>query len=117
MILCVSTVHMLDIAVDMYFHWVSLRKLVYAVDKRHMCAYPTEFESAKNNGRHLVKVILFDHNSYYALQLMDRIFQEEVMDVTFLCSTVQCAWKASGIHPYTNKGEYIWNIQYLRLIG
>ena len=78
MIICVSTVHQLNIAVDMYFHWVSLRKLVYAVDKRHKCAYPTDFESAKDNGHPIVKVILFDHNSYYAVQLMDRVFQEEI---------------------------------------
>ena len=84
----------------MYFHWVSLRKLVYAVDKRHKCAYPTDFESAKNNVHPIVKVILFDHNSYYALQVMDRIFQEEIPGCLLMFYCPMCLegfWNMGGL--------------------
>ncbi len=65
-------------AMYLYYHWVSLRQLVYAVDIRHECAYLSEFEPVKNNEHSIMKVFLFDHNNYYGLRLMDSIFREEI---------------------------------------
>ena len=77
MTLYVKTLPELHNAMYLYYHWVSLRQLVYAVYIRHECDDP-EFEPVKNNEHPIFKVILFDHNSYYGLQLMDCIFQEEI---------------------------------------
>ena len=75
--LYVQTLPELHNAMYLYYHWVSLRQLVYAVDIRHECDL-SEFEAVKNNEDSIMKVILFDHNSYYGVKLMDRTFFEEI---------------------------------------
>ena len=62
--LYVQTLPDLHDAMYMYYQWVTLRQLVYAVDIRHNCDDP-EFEAVTNNEHSIMKVILFDNNSYY----------------------------------------------------
>ena len=61
---------------QVYSYWLSLGKEVYAVDDRHVCAYPSQFESVKNNENALMKVILFDQAFYYGLRSIDSIFRD-----------------------------------------
>ena len=75
--LYVQTLPELHDAMYMYYQWVTLRQLVYAVDIRHECDL-SEFEAVKNNEDFIMKVILFDNDSYYALRLMNSIFGEEI---------------------------------------
>ena len=75
--LYVQTLPELHDAMYMYYQWVTLRQLVYAVDIRHKCDDP-EFEPVTNNEHSIMKVILFDNNSYYALRLMNSIYGEEI---------------------------------------
>ena len=60
----------------LYSYWISLGKQVYAVDIRHECAYPSQFEPVKNNENALMKVILFDQAFYYGLRSIDTIFRD-----------------------------------------
>ena len=75
--LYVQTLPELHDAMYMYYQWVTLRQLVYAVDIRHNCDDP-EFEPVTNNEHSIMKVILFDNNSYYALRLMNSLYGEEI---------------------------------------
>ena len=75
--LYVQTLPELHDAMYMYYQWVTLRQLVYAVDIRHNCD-DSEFEAVTNNEHSIMKVILFDNNSYYALRLMNSIYGEEI---------------------------------------
>ena len=65
-------------AMHLYSYWISLGKQVYAVDIRHECAYPSQFEPVKNNENALMKVILFDQDFYYGLRSIDTIFRDAI---------------------------------------
>ena len=78
MSLYVATLLDLHDAMYRYYHWVSERQHVHAVDIRHKCAYRSEFQLVRMNQHSIMKVILFDHNSYYGVKLMDRTFFEEI---------------------------------------
>ena len=74
--LCITTVAELQLALKTYHEWVLTDKCVYAVDKSHFCSKPLEFDVVKQNNHQVLKVIQFDHLSYYAIKRMDRIVRE-----------------------------------------
>ena len=77
-ILCVTTVDELQLALKTYHEWVMRDKCVYAVDKSHYCSKPLEYDVVKKNKHQVLKLILFDHLSYYAIKKMDRVVREEI---------------------------------------
>ena len=74
--LYITTVADLQLAFKTYHQWCLKDKCVYAVDISHLCSKPLEFDVVKQNKHQVLKLIQFNHLSYYAIQRMDRIVRE-----------------------------------------
>ena len=67
-ILSVTTVDELKLTLKKYHEWVMRGKCVYAMDISHNCTKPMEYDVVRNNKHQVLKEILFDHNTYYAIK-------------------------------------------------
>ena len=74
--LYITTIADLQLAFKTYHQWCLKDKRVYAVDISHLCSKPLEFDVVKQNKHQILKLIQFNHLSYYAIQRMDRIVSE-----------------------------------------
>ena len=85
--LYIQTISDLEMALKTHYRWSLNNKRVFAVDINHSCSQPLEFEVVKLNQHHVLRLILFNFMSYYAVKKMDKIVNEFAPDskILFRC--------------------------------
>ena len=77
----------LKTAITKHRMWSASGKKVYAVDITHECPHPLEFSVIIKNQQPVLRVMIFNYLSYYAVKKLDRIINEMEPEkkVLFLC--------------------------------
>ena len=86
----IQTVTDLEIAISKHHRWSLTGKKVYAVDITHECAQPLEFEVVKMNQHPVLRLMLFNYMSYYAVKKLDKVVNETVPEAKILFRCPLC---------------------------
>ena len=83
----IQTVSDLKTAITKHHMWSLSGKKVYAVDTTHECAHPLEFSVVKKNQHPVLRLMIFNYLSYYAVKKLDQVINEMEPEakVLFLC--------------------------------
>ena len=103
----------LDIAISKHHRWSLTGKKVYAVDITHECAQPLEFEVVKMNQHAVLRLMLFNYLSYYAVKKLDQVVNEMVPEakILFRCPLCHEGYGSLWYPIYRGKTNiYIYNL-------
>ena len=88
--LYIQTISDLEMAIKTHYRWTLTGKIVYAVDINHECSQPLEFEVAKLNQHPVLRLILFNFMSYYAVKKLDKVVNESAPEAKILFRCPLC---------------------------
>ena len=111
--LYIQTISDLEMAIKTHYRWTLTDKIVYAVDINHKCSQPLEFEVVKLNQHPVLRLILFNFMSYYAVKKLDKVVNESVPEAKILFRCPLCHEGYGSLWYPIYKGKqniYIYNL-------